>query len=144
LGLAVFGSDCPGLILISPHAFAVAHCGWRGIAAGIVANATHAMTELGAHREQIVAFIGPGICHNCYEVDAEVLNAANWPKDSLTTSSKVDRWQLDLARTIAVQLGELGIQQVLHSRVCTSCDLNLHSHRHQGPGVVQVLAVHQE
>src|ERR1700710_2727577 len=36
LGLAVFGSDCPGLVLVSRNSFAIAHCGWRGIVAGIV------------------------------------------------------------------------------------------------------------
>lgn len=144
LGLAVFGSDCPGLILVTPFSFAIAHCGWRGIAAGIVSKSVMALTRLGANRKDIIAFIGPGICQSCYEVDAAVLDAFEWPTEALAPARRADRQHLDLTHSISAQLAAQGIEQILVSGICTSCDPDLHSHRHQGSGVVQVLAVHRE
>lgn len=141
LGLAVFGSDCPGLVLVSPNSFAIAHCGWRGIVAGIVKSAVNAIclderSDIGT----LAAFVGPGICRNCYEVGSEVMAAKRWPETAKTTID--ERIFLDIPLSIALELRGLGVKHITQCGVCTSCDPDLHSYRKQGPGVVQVMAVH--
>jgi len=141
LGLGVFGSDCPGLILLSPKCFCVAHCGWRGIVAGIVKNAVDAHVSLNdGESDDIVAFIGPGICRRCYEVGPEVMQAGAWSPEA-TSPSKDDKTLLDLPLSIELELRAAGIGNVMQSSICTACDPSLHSYRHQGSGVVQALVV---
>jgi YfiH family protein len=69
VALLVLVADCLPVALVSRSRVAMLHCGWRGLAGGIV--------ERGLERfdEPVTAVIGPGIgpCH--YEVGAEVLDA---------------------------------------------------------------------
>jgi len=58
--LVVFGADCPGLCLAAPDALGVAHCGWRGVAGGIVATLIESLAAHTRHpRSTWQAFIGP-------------------------------------------------------------------------------------
>ena len=70
-GLAplVFVADCLPVALVGPGGVAMLHCGWRGLAAGIVAA-----RRRGGRRRRTPA-IGPGIGPCCYEVGEEVLEA---------------------------------------------------------------------
>ena len=142
LGIAVFSSDCPGLILVSQDSFAIAHCGWRGIAAGIVRNVVNAIClDDYSNVGTLAAFIGPGICQNCYEVGQEVISARHWPR-AAQTASQQGRILLDIPLSIELELRALGVKHITRCGICTSCDPQLHSYRKQGSGVVQVLAVH--
>ena len=69
-GLAplVFVADCLPVALAGPGGVAMLHCGWRGLAAGIVARGAEAVGATDAA-------IGPGIGPCCYEVGEEVLGA---------------------------------------------------------------------
>ena len=58
---------CP-VALAGPGGVAMLHCGWRGLAAGIVARGAEAVGATDAA-------IGPGIGPCCYEVGDEVLDA---------------------------------------------------------------------
>jgi YfiH family protein len=140
LPLVVFGADCPGLIVATPGALAVAHCGWRGTAAGIVeatVAALRAIPESGPV-DRWQAFIGPGICGPCYEVDAPVL-AHPWPPQALAPGRDGDHRHLDLVTAIRMRLRQAGISDCQTSGRCTACSPDLHSYRHQGPGAVQAL-----
>src|ERR1700760_4050643 len=68
-GLAplVLPADCLPVALAGPGGVAMLHCGWRGLAAGIIARGA----EMG---EATTAAIGPGIGPCCYEVGSEVLD----------------------------------------------------------------------
>ena len=68
----VLVADCVPLILAARGAVAAVHCGWRGVAAGIVTRAVEQVRELG--RGPITAAVGPAIGPCCYEVGAEVLD----------------------------------------------------------------------
>ena len=67
-GLAplVFIADCLPVALAGPGGVAMLHCGWRGLAAGIVARGVEAVAATDAA-------IGPGIGPCCYEVGGDVL-----------------------------------------------------------------------
>ncbi|MDA3960277.1 MAG: polyphenol oxidase family protein [Planctomycetota bacterium] len=137
--LGVFGSDCPGLVVDGGAAWGVAHCGWRGCAGGVVGALCHALTRAGAAApERWHAFIGPGISGPCYEVDAPVLHAAAWPEQALRRRGA--RADLDLRTVIAAELRGFGLRRLMLAPACTAQRDDLHSFRHNGPGLTQVLA----
>ena len=139
--LGVFGADCPGLILIAPDALGAAHCGWRGTAAGMVRNLVNALAQRSTTPPDTWhAFIGPGISGPRYQVDAPVLTAREWPTVALRPVD-ADHAELDLASAIAADCQSLGLRSITHSSICTASDPRLHSFRHDGKGIVQVLAV---
>jgi polyphenol oxidase len=114
----VFVADCLPVALAGPGGVAMAHCGWRGLAAGIVGRAAEAV---GAS----AAAIGPGIGPCCYEVGEEVLSAFT----SLGPGIAEGR-MLDLPEVARRLLSESGVQKVEASGLCTSCSEELfYSHR---------------
>lgn len=147
----VFVADCLPVALAGPGGVAMLHCGWRGLATGIVTAGAEA---IGATH----AAIGPGIGPCCYEVGGEVLSAfsglgpgiafdgpksqtppADGPK-SPTGSDKsahrrdgVDisaRRYLDLAEVARRLLAEAGVEEVESAGLCTRCEEGLFfSHR---------------
>jgi YfiH family protein len=140
VALTVFGSDCPGLVLVSKTTLGIAHCGWRGISKGIVSNLVDAFrAQCPNDPSEIYAFIGPGICQDCYDVRSDVISAYAWPKEAVRTLEK-DRFQLDLSATLRANLRDKGIHHVTLSGVCTACAPDLHSYRHDGAGTAQLLA----
>jgi YfiH family protein len=119
-GLAplVFVADCLPVALSGPGGVAMLHCGWRGLAAGIVAAGAEAV---GAN----AAAIGPGIGPCCYEVGDEVLDAFSALGDGIADSR-----MLDLPRVARRLLGEAGVAKVESAGLCTSCEPELFfSHR---------------
>ena len=62
----VMVADCLPVAMAGPRGVAMAHCGWRGLAGGIVAETARAV-------DATAAAIGPGIGPCCYEVGEEVL-----------------------------------------------------------------------
>ncbi len=119
-GLAplVFVADCLPVALAGPDAVAMLHCGWRGLAGGIVAKSVEAT---GAR----AAAIGPGIGPCCYEVGEEVLEALRPLGDGIANGS-----MLDLAEVARRSLQRAGVSEVEVSGLCTSCEEELfYSHR---------------
>lgn len=115
---AVFVADCLPVALSGPTGVAMAHCGWRGLAEGIVARA---VDEVQAE----AAVIGPGIGPCCYEVGAEVLAAFA----HLGAGAAAGR-MLDLPEVAERALRKAGVEQVERAGICTSCDPELFfSHR---------------
>lgn len=74
VALAVMTADCLPLLLCDEEkeVIGAVHCGWRGIADGIIANAVDKMVELGARREKIIAYMGPAIGPRSFMVGLEV------------------------------------------------------------------------
>jgi copper oxidase (laccase) domain-containing protein len=139
LALGVFGADCPGLCVLAGGALAMAHCGWRGTATGIVARLIAALDGLtDTPRRQWQAFIGPGISAPSYEVDDAVLGARSWPAAALRRG-RPGHAQLDLGAAIAHDLGILGVEAITRCGVCTAGDQRLWSYRRRGAGPVQLL-----
>lgn len=119
-GLAplVFTADCLPVALSGPGGVAMLHCGWRGLAAGIVAKGAAAVGATDAA-------VGPGIGPCCYEVGAEVLGAFS----GLGVGIAEGR-MLDLSEVAVRLLAEAGIGKVAVAGLCTSCEADLFfSHR---------------
>jgi len=118
VGLLVLAADCLPVALASGTRVAMLHCGWRGLAGGIVERA------LEGFEEPPVAAIGPGIGRCCYEVGPEVLAAF----DGLT--GVADGRMLDLRGVAAALLRAGGVTRIEDVDQCTSCHPDLFfSHR---------------
>lgn len=87
VGLAVMTADCLPLLLCdeAERVIGAVHCGWRGLARGIVENAVAAMESIGAKRRNISAYLGPAIGPNSFEVGEDVRAAfiAQSPENAL-------------------------------------------------------------
>lgn len=116
----VLVADCVPLVLAAPGAVAAVHCGWRGVAAGIVQATVRDVRELGGDR--LAAVIGPGIGPCCYRVGPDVLERFG-----------VRGPALDLPACIAAELERSGVDEVATAGVCVSCHPELFfSHRRDG------------
>lgn len=118
--VAVFTADCFGVVLKASDAVGVAHAGWRGVAAGVVAELRHEMTQAGHPPDQ--AALGPGIHACCFEVGPDV--ASRFPSDTAATT-----WgtlSVDLGAAIENQLD--GIETWIADE-CTQHDARWFSHR---------------
>jgi YfiH family protein len=118
VGLLVLGADCLPVALASAGRVAMIHCGWRGLAAGIVEAAVARFEDPPA------AAIGPGIGRCCYEVGDEVLAAFG------DIEPLADGRMLDLRATARRRLEAAGVGHVEDVDLCTSCRDDLFfSHR---------------
>jgi polyphenol oxidase len=106
----VFVADCLPVALRGPGGVAILHCGWRGLAAGIVARGAEAV---GATH----AVIGPGIGPCCFEVGDEVLAAFAGLGPGVATGRRLDL--IEIVR----RLGRAaGVEEIEAVALCTSCD----------------------
>ena len=121
LALLVLTADCLPVALAAPGRVAMLHCGWRGIAAGIIARGLEAFDE------PPVAVVGPGIGQEHFEVGPEVLEAfADVPEAA-------DGRMLDLRAVAEARLRAAGVEDVRHVDLCTYEREDLFfSHRRDG------------
>jgi YfiH family protein len=121
----VMTADCLPIALAGEGAVAMLHAGWRGLAAGIVAEGVRAVRELGGDGP-LEAAIGPGAGGCCYEVGEEV------HREFARYDGRVHRGRnLDLKAIARDQLEAAGVRTVHDLGLCTICsDENLFfSHR---------------
>jgi YfiH family protein len=113
----VLVADCLPVAIAGDGAVAMLHCGWRGLAGGIIGRAT---SNLAAK----AAAVGPGIGPCCYEVGPEVLDAfAGY-------EGVAEGRMLNLRAVAEAQLRAAGIERIEHVDECTSCRGDLFfSHR---------------
>jgi YfiH family protein len=117
----VFVADCLPVAVAGSTGVAMLHCGWRGLAAGIVERGASAV-------DATAAAIGPGIGPCCYEVGDEVIAAFEDLGDGVA-----DGRMLDLPEVARRLLDRAGVGDVEASNLCTSCNPELfYSHRRDG------------
>jgi len=117
----VFTADCTPLLLAAGGAVAAIHCGWRGVAAGIVEEGVTALRDAGGSGP-VTALIGPAARGCCYEVGEEVhAHFADY-------DARRGERNLDLPAVIAAKL-----ENVHDIGICTMCWFGLFfSHRRDG------------
>ena len=117
-------ADCLPVLFAARDALAVAaaHAGWRGLAAGVL-EAT--VARIGTDPAQLIAWLGPAIGPQHFEVGAEV-RAAFLAQDAAAaeafTANARGRWQCDLAALARQRLGRVGVRQVFGGEWCTYAD----------------------
>ena len=130
-------ADCVPIFLADPvkRAIGLSHSGWRGT--------VNKMTSLyGSNPADIIAFVGPSICRNCYEVGSDVADvfAARYGEkvfDGILYPAAPDRpfdgkFRLDLHRANVVNLLAAGLleKNIGVTDICTCCNPGLlFSHR---------------
>jgi len=123
LAALVFVADCLPIALAGERGLAMLHCGWRGLAAGIVGAG-------GAATGATAAAIGPGIGPCCYEVGDDVLAAFAPLGDGIAVGR-----MLDLKEVARRLLERAGITEIEDAGICTRCARDaFFSHRGDGPG----------
>jgi polyphenol oxidase len=126
VGLApmVLTADCLPIAVAGGGAVAMLHAGWRGLAAGIVAEGVDAVRELGAAGAPLAAAIGPGAGPCCYEVSEDVHEVfAGFGPDVRRGRN------LDLKAVARRALNEAGVSDVHDVGLCTICSTEFFSHR---------------
>jgi polyphenol oxidase len=132
--IGVLVADClPVLIADGVNGVVgVAHAGRRGLAGGVLQATVTAMVENGARPADTVAVIGPGVCGRCYEVP-------DWMRDEVAavvpgtaSSTATGTPSLDLPAGAEWILRDVGIGEVLQTRLCTVEDRRFYSYRRDG------------
>lgn len=132
----VLTADCLPVLLTSRDGsvVAAAHAGWRGLADGILANTIDALS---CEPEQLLAWLGPGISADAYEVGDEVRSAfveRNAATASAFARNARGRWQADLYMLARQALAERGVVDVYGGGFCTyNEDGRFFSHRREAP-----------
>jgi len=117
-------ADCLPVLFAArdASAVAVAHAGWRGLAAGVL-EAT--VAKLGVAAGGLSAWLGPAISARHFEVGEEVrraLLAGDAGAGAAFTRNARGRWQCDLALLARRRLGLLGITEISGGNWCTYAD----------------------
>ena len=120
LGVLVLVADCLPVAMAGERTVAMLHCGWRGLAGGIIGKAAAMFGE----DAPAAAAVGPGIGACCYEVGDEVAEAFS------AYEGAAEGRMLDLRAVADAQLRAAGVERVEHVDLCTSCRGDLFfSHR---------------
>ncbi len=133
LYLAISIADCIPVFLYSPDKKVVAgiHSGWKGTEYKISQKVVQRMIkEYGVNPAEMIAYIGPGISVENYEVSKEVAEKFQ----SSSYKIKNGKFYLDLKKDIYEQLIGAGLKQenIEVTSYCTFRDKELfHSHRRE-------------
>lgn len=120
--LAVRVADCLAVLLSDRRGsvVAIAHAGWRGLAAGVVEKTVEAMA---CEPTQIVAWLGPAIGSAAFEVGDEVRDAfvaktaAAMPA---FVAGRPGKWHADLVSLARQRLADAGVRNVTADGRCTA------------------------
>ena len=132
VALAVLGADCGLVLLWAPggRALAVAHAGWRGLAAGVLARTVEATCRAASVAPgELRAGVAPAIGACCYRVGPEVREALTRAPSEMGAAfeERAGNLWLDVGRACVLQLLSAGLreEQVAPATVCTACRRDL-------------------
>jgi YfiH family protein len=136
---AVLTADCLPLLLASKDGNKVAavHAGWRGLLAGVISNTVNSLGTL-----DLIAWMGPAICADCFEVGEEVKNAFTKKYSKFSEAFKPcnfedgikqDKYLANIYQLATIELASIGITQVYGGNFCTITDHErFYSYRRDG------------
>lgn len=134
--LAVMTADCLPVLLASKdgHRIGVAHAGWRGLASGVLEAA---IDTFGRQPKDILAWLGPAIGQEAFEVGEEVraaFVAADPEARSAFSRNARGRWQANLHLLGMQALKRTGVGDIFGAAACTFHDAQrFFSHRREAP-----------
>jgi YfiH family protein len=117
-------ADCMPVLFAARDGSAVgaAHAGWRGLAEGVL-EAT--VSKLGTPPDRLLAWLGPAISQEHFEVGDDVRNAFMSYDPSAASAFVANargRWQCDLYALARRRLSALGVRDVSGGGWCTFAD----------------------
>jgi polyphenol oxidase len=122
---AVMTADCLPVLLADKAGRVVgaAHAGWRGLAAGVLEALVHKMTtRVNALPQDLVAWLGPAIGPEAFEVGGDVREAfvdLNPLNQNHFNPGATGKWLADLPAIAAAKLRALGVSSITPSGYCT-------------------------
>jgi YfiH family protein len=122
--LGVRIADCMPVFFadIGASVVAVAHAGWRGLAAGILENTVAAMRVTPS---QVVAWLGPAIGKSAFEVGSDVFDAFTLHDEGARLAFEPlpsGKWLADLQALARMRLSRAGVASVHGEGDCTLAD----------------------
>ena len=121
-------ADCVPVLLCDKKGtiVAAAHAGWKGLADGVLQTTVAAMRKEIGDEEEIIAWIGPHIRKDHFEVRVDVADyyrasAVKAAADDALESIGEGGWHLDLARFAKEALKQAGVTEV------TDCERDTYS-----------------
>lgn len=117
---AVMSADCLPVLFCNHQGtkVAAAHAGWRGLAAGVLAQTlAHFAAE-----DQVMAWLGPAIGPQVFEVGADVYQAfCDQDENNRQAFQPLarDKWLADIFQLARQELQRLGVEQVYGGGDCT-------------------------
>ena len=131
----VLTADCLPVLFCAQDGSVVGatHAGWRGLLAGVLEETVATM----AHPpEQIMAWMGPAIGADAFEVGGEVRTAfvADMPSAaSAFQGAGSNKWMADIYALARLRLKQMGITQIYGGDFCTYSDAErFYSYRRDG------------
>lgn len=118
--LAIMTADCQPILLCNRQGTEIAaiHAGWRGLLNGIIEKT---IAKMNSSPDEIMAWIGPSICQNCFEVGDEVreqfFSHYVFSKEYFKPHGK--KWLANTAGISEKILNTLSIHQITLSHLCT-------------------------
>lgn len=133
-------ADCVPLFLVDPvkRAIGLSHSGWRGTVTNIAAATIESMKlNFQSNPRDLLVFIGPSICRDCYEIGEDV--AEEFTKvygahafEGILFPKPNRKYHLDLQEANRRNFKEAGVQNenISITDLCTCCNPSiLYSHR---------------
>jgi YfiH family protein len=132
---AMLTADCLPVLLAADSGglVAAAHAGWRGLAAGVIENTVKALQVA---PEKLMAWLGPAIGAEHFEVGAEVREAllkGDLGAEAAFAPNARGRFMADLGELARRRLAALGVGRIYGGGQCTYADPDRYfSHRRDG------------
>ncbi|WP_282166994.1 peptidoglycan editing factor PgeF [Shewanella japonica] len=130
VALAVMTADCLPVLLCNKAGTEIAavHAGWRGLCDGVIESA---IKRFNAEVCDIIAYLGPAIGPNAFEVGAEVkqqfveqdIEGKQWFKPHGV------KYLADLCGLATMRLSKQGIKHIYSANVCTFTNPDYFSYR---------------
>ncbi len=131
----VMTADCLPVLFCDQQAsvVAAAHAGWRGLADGVL-EAT--VTSMNADVGQVMAWLGPAIGPQAFEVGDEVRDLFVSYQSSAVAAFKpspAGRWLADIYQLARLRLAAMGVTAIYGGSLCTYSDAErFYSYRRDG------------
>jgi len=130
--LAILTADCLPIVFAAEDGseVAVAHAGWRGLAAGVVGATVGAMRT---SSERIISWLGPAAGPAAYEVGEDVFGAfvtRDARSETAFVATRSSHWLVDLYALARMDLADVGVTRTFGGDLCTITDSHrFYSHR---------------
>lgn len=123
----VQAADCLPVLFCDRHGTVVgaAHAGWRGLAHGVLENTIGHMRAAGAG--EILAWLGPAIGPQCFEVGQDVFDAfvsreARMARGFAPAAGQAGKYLADIYALARLVLRNAGVERVSGGGFCTMTD----------------------
>ena len=115
LACTIMVADCLPLLFTDDRGqvVAAAHAGWRGLAQGVIEETVQAVCAAAqVHPSQVLAWLGPCIGPEAFEVGQDVKEALITPAYFKPHPVHAHKWLADLAGMARARLGAMGVSSI--------------------------------